>query len=103
VSAVDAGDLPAVMTVPEAAAYLGIGRTAAYEAIRRGQLPALRIGRKLRVSRTAVERALLEGGRGAGRPHAHQLLDRERAAAGDHPMSSGPATSANDPDTRHRT
>jgi excisionase family DNA binding protein len=85
VTAPRAGDMPEIMTVPEAAAYLGIGRSAAYEAARRGQLPTLRLGRKLRVSRAAVERALLEG---------------RRAAAGDHHVSDGPATSEKDPDTR---
>jgi excisionase family DNA binding protein len=80
--------MPEIMTVPEAAAWLGIGRSAAYEAARRGQLPTLRLGRKLRVSRAAVEHALLEG---------------RRAAAGDHQVSGGPAISGKDPDTRQRT
>jgi len=35
------------ITVEEAAALLGIGRTAAYEAARRGQLPTRRLGRRL--------------------------------------------------------
>lgn len=34
-------------TVPEAADLLRIGRTAAYEAVRTGQLPSLRIGRRI--------------------------------------------------------
>jgi excisionase family DNA binding protein len=38
-----------VLTVPEAAELLRIGRSAAYEAIRRGEIPAIQIGRKLRV------------------------------------------------------
>lgn len=38
-----------VITVEEAAAVLGIGRTAAYEAVRRGQVPALRLGRRVLV------------------------------------------------------
>jgi len=63
VSAFDADGMPAIMTVPEAARFLKIGRTAAYEAIRTGQLPALRLGRKLRVSRVAVQEALLASGR----------------------------------------
>jgi excisionase family DNA binding protein len=37
------------LTVEEAARELRIGRSAAYEAVRRGQLPAVRIGRSLRV------------------------------------------------------
>ena len=39
----------ATVTVEEAAAILGIGRSAAYEAARRGQLPTRRLGRKLHV------------------------------------------------------
>ena len=37
----------ATITVEEAAAILGIGRSAAYEAARRGQLPTRRLGRRL--------------------------------------------------------
>jgi excisionase family DNA binding protein len=39
----------ATITVEEAAAILGIGRSAAYEAARRGQLPTRRLGRRLLV------------------------------------------------------
>ncbi|WP_217369075.1 helix-turn-helix domain-containing protein [Nonomuraea antri] len=35
------------MTVAEAAALLGLHRDAAYEAVRRGDLPSIRIGRKI--------------------------------------------------------
>lgn len=51
--------LPEVMTVEQAARYLGIGRNAAYEAARSGELPALRIGRRVLVSRLALERTML--------------------------------------------
>ncbi len=37
----------ATITVDEAALLLGIGRSAAYEAARRGQLPTRRLGRRL--------------------------------------------------------
>jgi excisionase family DNA binding protein len=37
------------VTIEEAAAILGIGRTLAYEAVRRGELPAVRVGRRLLV------------------------------------------------------
>jgi excisionase family DNA binding protein len=49
---------PRVYTVEETARLLRIGRSAAYEAVRRGQIPALRLGRKLRVPRTALEQML---------------------------------------------
>lgn len=39
----------ATITVNEAALLLGIGRSAAYEAARRGQLPTRRVGRRLLV------------------------------------------------------
>ena len=37
----------ATITVEEAAEILGLGRTAAYDAIHRGQLPVRRVGRRL--------------------------------------------------------
>jgi excisionase family DNA binding protein len=42
-------DLPLTVSVEEAAAMLGIGRGSAYEAVRRGQIPAVRIGRRIRI------------------------------------------------------
>lgn len=48
------------MSVEEAAVALGIGRTTAYQAVRRGELPALRIGRRVVVPREALERLLAE-------------------------------------------
>jgi excisionase family DNA binding protein len=46
------------LTIPEAGKELGIGRAAAYEAARRGQIPTIRIGRKLLVPLGALERML---------------------------------------------
>ena len=52
-----------VLTIPEAGkVYFGIGRSAAYEAARRGEIPTVRIGRKLLVPRVAVERMLEAAG-----------------------------------------
>jgi excisionase family DNA binding protein len=45
-------------TVPEVAAELGIGRNAAYEAVKRGEIPTVKIGRRLLVPRDAVDRIL---------------------------------------------
>lgn len=50
---------PKVLTIAEVAAYLRISRGSAYEAARRGDLPTLRLGRRLLVPRVALE-ALLE-------------------------------------------
>jgi len=52
----------AFMTVEEAAEYLGIGRHAAYGAVRSGQIPSIRIGKSIRVPRQALRRlAQIEG------------------------------------------
>ena len=47
-------------TVEEAAAALGVSRAFAYDAIRRGEIPAIKIGRRILVPRSALDR-LLEG------------------------------------------
>ena len=48
------------LTVVEAGRVLGLGRSAAYRAARRGDIPLLRIGRKLIVPRQALERMMAE-------------------------------------------
>lgn len=48
----DFGD---VMTVEECARVLRVSRDCAYNAIRRGQLPAVRVGRHLRIPRITLE------------------------------------------------
>ena len=50
------------MTVSEAAEYLGISRAFAYELVGRGEIPAVRFGRRVVVPRRALE-TLLEVGR----------------------------------------
>jgi len=45
-------------TVPEAGRLLGIGRGQAYEAVARGEIPAIRFGKRLVVPRAALERLL---------------------------------------------
>ena len=52
-------DLPAMLTVEEAARLLRISRAAAYALAKKGTLPGvLRLGRTLRVSRAVIERVL---------------------------------------------
>lgn len=46
------------LTVEETAEALGISRSTAYEAVRRGELPTIRIGRRYVVPRLALERML---------------------------------------------
>lgn len=48
------------LTIEEAGRMLGIGRNKAYEAAHSGELPVIRIGRRLLVPRVALDR-LLEG------------------------------------------
>lgn len=44
------------LTVEEAAGLLGISRAFAYEAVRRGEIPSIRIGRRVLVPRVALDR-----------------------------------------------
>lgn len=53
------------VTVGEVARMLGIGRNSAYEAVRRGEIPTLRIGKRILVPRAALE-GLLAGGERLG-------------------------------------
>ena len=55
--------LPSVLNVEEAAALLRISRCSAYEAVRRGEIPSVRMGRRVLIP-TARLLALL----GVGEP-----------------------------------
>ncbi len=57
----NAGTKRLTVTVAETAAKLGIGRNQAYEAIRRGEIPSIRIGKRVLVPITALERLLADG------------------------------------------
>ena len=58
---------PRTISVPKAGKdYLGIGRDAAYEAAKRGDIPVIKIGRLLRVPVAAMERMLEKAGEPAG-------------------------------------
>jgi excisionase family DNA binding protein len=46
------------VSVPEAGRLLGYSRNTAYEAVERGELPVIKLGRKMRVPRAAIERLL---------------------------------------------
>ena len=46
------------MSVPEAGRRLGIGRNAAYDAAARGEIPMIRIGRRMLVPKVAFEQML---------------------------------------------
>ena len=53
-----AGELRLTLTVQEAAQRLGIGRAQGYAAARLGQIPTIRIGKRLLVPVAALERML---------------------------------------------
>ena len=53
-----------VLTVEEAAKVLRVSRSTAYDAVARGDIPTIRIGRRLLIPRAALDRLLA----GAGQP-----------------------------------
>ena len=50
---------PTVFTVDEVARILRIGRISAYQAIERGDVPSIRIGRRILIPRMALEQMLI--------------------------------------------
>jgi excisionase family DNA binding protein len=63
------------LTVAEAGKRLGISRNVAYDCVARGEIPAIRLGKRLLVPRLAFER-LLNGGPFVHVPKtAHAALD----------------------------
>ena len=55
---------PSVLTVPEVAKRLRIGRTSAYQLCARPDFPALRVGGQIRVAEDALQRWLLGAAEG---------------------------------------
>ena len=53
---------PLTISVPEAGRLLGIGRNVAFRLANERVIPALRLGKKLRVPRVAIERMLEQTG-----------------------------------------
>jgi excisionase family DNA binding protein len=49
------------VTVPEAAKMLGISRNFAYELVKQKQLPVIKFGKRLLISRIALEKMLEKG------------------------------------------
>jgi excisionase family DNA binding protein len=56
-------DLPQFLTVEEWRIFMRIGRSSAYDLIRRGVVPAVKWGRTVRISREAVMRFVNREGR----------------------------------------
>lgn len=76
---------PMTCTVEEAGRLLGVSRGAAYEAVRRGEIPVIRIGRRLLVPRPKLESLL--------------GLENENGPAGNRAVEADPTTGRKrDPD-----
>jgi excisionase family DNA binding protein len=57
---------PLTFTVIQTAKLLGLGRNQTYEAVQRGEIPSIRIGKRILIPRLALE-AMLAGQRGVGK------------------------------------
>jgi len=68
------------LSVYEAARVLGISRTTAYECVRTGELPAVRLGRRLVIPKSAISDLL------SGRPSTAHAVGGA-IAPGDHPQA----------------
>lgn len=58
--------LPDLLTVPEVAIFLRIGRGKAYLLVRSGAVPSLTLGRSLRIPKQALEHMIENAGSVAG-------------------------------------
>ena len=54
------------VTIREAAKLLGISRNLCYDAVAKGQIPAVRVGRRLLVPRVALQNLLAEPNHSGG-------------------------------------
>src|ERR1700733_7145102 len=78
-------DLPAVLTVEEAASVLRIGRSCAYAAVRAGEIPSIRVGRAIRIPTHRLEVLL-------GRPQNDEEPGGNRLFVADRMEESSDAT-----------
>lgn len=53
-------DARLTLTIEEAAKVLGIGRQLAYERVKTGEIPVIKIGRRLLVPKAALDKLLSE-------------------------------------------
>jgi excisionase family DNA binding protein len=54
-------ETPRTYKIEEAARLLGVGRNQCYEAVKRGDLPSIRLGKRLLIPRAALDRLLDSG------------------------------------------
>lgn len=52
------------LTVDQVSVLLGVSRVSAYEGVKSGEIPSIRVGRRILVPRAALERMLAEAGQG---------------------------------------
>ena len=64
-----------VLTVEEAAKILNLSRASAYQGVAHGEIPSIRVGRRILVPRQALER-MLKGNSKPGKTGS--FLDHER-------------------------
>jgi excisionase family DNA binding protein len=65
------------LTVEEVAAALRVPRSTVYEHVRRGAIPARRIGRHLRIHRSWLDATTQESNETMPKPTAPQLIGRK--------------------------
>lgn len=51
-----------VLSVDEASSLLGLNRNTVYESVKRGELPTIRLGRRILISRAGLQRLIDKGG-----------------------------------------
>ncbi len=81
----DNGDqppMPLLIAVPEAARLLGIGATLAWELVRLGRIPSIKLGRRVLVPRAGLERL-------AHVPTSADMQDVEATPAQYRPATTG--------------
>lgn len=52
-----------IFTVKEATQKLGLSKNSAYNAIQRGEIPSIRIGRRILIPKVAIDKLLENAGR----------------------------------------
>ena len=52
-----------IITIKEMSAILGIGRNTAYEAVKKGEIPSVKVGRRILVPSKALDKWLESGGK----------------------------------------
>jgi excisionase family DNA binding protein len=69
---INTDDLPDILTVDEAARLLRISRGLAFAAVRQGDIPSVRVGRRILVPKTQLLAWLADAGRPSAPPSGAQ-------------------------------